>query len=68
VVTGDTATGRVDRVSVATGERQSWRSLAPSDRTGVFYLGPPVLSADGRVMAYSYYRHISDLYVVEGLG
>ncbi len=67
VVTGDTAGRRVDRVRLATGERTLWRSLAPSDRTGVFYVGPPVLSADGRTMAYSYYRHISDLYVVEGL-
>jgi len=68
VVTGDSASRRVDRVSLATGERTHWRSMVPSDRTGVFYLGPPVLSADGRTMAYSYYRHISDLYVVEGLG
>ena len=68
VVSGDTANRRVDRVSLATGVRTHWRSLAPSDRTGVFYLGPPVLSADGGIMAYSYYRHISDLYLVEGLG
>jgi hypothetical protein len=56
-----------ERMSLATGERTRWRSLAPPDRTGVFYLGPPVVSADGGTMAYSYYRHISDLYVVEGL-
>ncbi len=67
VVNGDAAGRRLERVSLATGERTFWRSLAPPDRTGVFYLGPPALSADGRAMAYSYYRHITDLYVVEGL-
>jgi hypothetical protein len=68
VVNGDAAGRRVERVSLATGERTPWRTLAPPDRTGVFYLGAPALSADGRTMAYSYYRHIADLYVVEGLG
>ncbi len=68
VVSGDVAGRRVERVSLATGARTLGRSLAPPDRTGVFYLGSPVLSADGRTMAYSYYRHITDLYVVEGLG
>jgi hypothetical protein len=67
VSSGDAAGTHVVRMSIATGERTPWRTLAPPDRTGVFYLGSPALSRDGSAMAYSYYRHITDLYLVEGL-
>ena len=68
VANGDAADRRVYRVDLESGERTLWRKVAPPDRTGVFYIGPAALSADGSVLAYSYYRHIADLYVVEGLG
>jgi dipeptidyl aminopeptidase/acylaminoacyl peptidase len=68
VAHGDSADRRVDRIDLESGERALWRRIAPPDRTGVFYIGPPSVSSDGSVLAYSFYRHIADLYLVEGLG
>jgi len=68
VANGDSADRRVQRIDLETGERALWRTISPPDRTGVFYIGPPSTSADGKVLAYSFYRHIADLYLVEGLG
>ncbi len=67
-VSGPEAGSReVFRMDLETGEREPWRRLEPPDRTGVFYVGDPVISLDGACLAYSFYRHISDLYLVEGL-
>ena len=68
VASGDAADRRVHRINLETGERMLWRTIAPPDRTGVFYIGPASVSADGAVLAYSFYRHIADLYLVEELG
>ena len=35
--------------------------------TGITFVGRPVVAPDGSRYAYSYIKHISDLYVVEGL-
>ena len=59
---------RVDRLDWANGERTPWRRLMPPDPTGVIYASHPAVSGDGSCIAYSYYRHIADLYLVEGLG
>ncbi len=58
---------RVDRIDVRTGERTSWKDLAPNDRAGVVRIGAVHSTADGIGYAYGYKRIIaSDLYVVEG--
>jgi len=54
-------------VDLATGRREDWKELAPSDPAGVKTISPVRFSADGKSYAYSYYRVLSDLYVVEGL-
>jgi Tol biopolymer transport system component len=55
------------RVELATGRRELWRELAPSDRAGVVSIVDPYLAADETHYAYSYIRVLSDLYLVEGL-
>jgi eukaryotic-like serine/threonine-protein kinase len=56
----------VERVDVATGRREPWRSLMPADAGGVSEIGP-LPTTSGESYAYSYGRTLSDLYVVEGL-
>lgn len=59
---------RVVRVEVATGKRERWKDLAPSERMGVSGINQVFLTPDGKSYVYSYNRMaISDLYVVEGV-
>jgi len=59
---------RVDRLNLKRGEHSTWRALKPPDPTGVMFVGPPVVAANGSRYAYSFFKQMSDLYVVEGLG
>jgi Tol biopolymer transport system component len=54
------------QVELKSGRRQLWKELAPPDLTGVYFLRPPHISADGKSYAYNYSRFFSDLYVVDG--
>ncbi|MFY9550351.1 MAG: protein kinase, partial [Thermoanaerobaculia bacterium] len=61
---------RVFRLDLKTGERVLWKELFPEDSAGVIGVEPayPVrVTRDGRAYAYTYYRLLSDLYLVEGL-
>ena len=58
---------QVDRLELATGVRSPWRTLAPPDPTGILYIGSPVFAPSGVRYGYSYIRHESELYLVEGL-
>jgi predicted Ser/Thr protein kinase len=61
---------RIDRIQVPSGERTTWKQLAPADLAGVSAPGRGgtfSISADGRSYAYSYERRLSTLYLVEGL-
>lgn len=57
----------VYRVELATGRRQLWKELNPPDPTGINFIRPPHISADGKAYAYNYNRVLSDLYLVDGL-
>ena len=58
----------IDRVDLATGERERWKELIPSDPSGVFHVGKVRIAPDGKSYAYSYARiAVSDLFVIEGL-
>lgn len=55
---------RIFRLDLATGARRPWREVGPPDRGGVTRLKNLVVSADGRVIAYSFTRTLaSDLYL-----
>ncbi|MGA3210914.1 MAG: protein kinase [Terriglobales bacterium] len=58
---------RVYRVAVASGEKQLWKEVAPTDRTGVFSIMTIAISGDERSYAYSFARALSELFVAEGL-
>jgi hypothetical protein len=56
------------RIDVSTGRREPWKSLAPSDLTGLVSVGPVLMTPDGRQYAYGYLRNpTSELYLVESL-
>jgi WD40 repeat protein len=58
---------RIDRVEIATGRREDWKTLKAADPTGVYGIGTPRLSRDGESYAYWIYRAVkSDLFVLEG--
>ena len=58
---------RVERVDVATGDRELLTELTPPDPAGVLVVGPVHLSADGGAYVYSYKRLLAELYVLDGL-
>jgi dipeptidyl aminopeptidase/acylaminoacyl peptidase len=58
---------RVFRLDLESGERTLWRELTPPDPTGIYRIGRLNVSADGSAYAYTYYLHLIDLHVVEGL-
>ena len=58
---------QVSRVDVATGSRQPWKEISPSDPAGARSIPVLKFSADGKSYAYCVQRVLSDLYVVDGL-
>ena len=64
--TGET-TNNIYRVNIKTGQRELFGTVSPSDKVGVTYVSPPLVTPDGKYYAYSYNRQISELFVVEGL-
>jgi Tol biopolymer transport system component len=63
----DELPARVFRVDVASGRKELWKTLGPSDPAGVIGLGHVILTPDGTSYIYNYRRALSDLYLVEGL-
>jgi Tol biopolymer transport system component len=62
---GDVPTNE-QRMDLASGRREPWRTLMPSDAAGVSQLAP-VLTPDGSAYALSYVRTLSDLFLVDGV-
>ena len=58
---------RIDRLDPATGHREFWKQLLPSDATGVVRVSSVFVSPDGTFYVYAYSRVLSNLYLVEGL-
>jgi hypothetical protein len=69
LVVGVTIPGgqRLDSIDLATGARRTWKTLMPADRAGLLDLAWVIVSADQRAYVYSYRRHLSTLYQVDGL-
>ncbi|OYW05964.1 MAG: hypothetical protein B7X11_01455 [Acidobacteria bacterium 37-65-4] len=57
----------VVRIEVSTGKREPWRELVPSNTTGTLGISRVLVTPDGATVAYSYIRHLEDLYWVKGL-
>jgi hypothetical protein len=58
---------KVTRVDLTTGHREPWKEIVPADLAGVHSIPVVKFSADGKSYAYSTFRVLSDLYVVDGL-
>jgi len=58
---------KVDRLNLAMGQRQPWKSLMPPDAAGVTDVGPILITPDGKSYVYEYGRTLSDLYLVDGI-
>ena len=58
---------KVFRVFLDTGRREGIRQITPPDPAGVQTVSGIRFSADGKSYAYSYFRILSDLWVVDGL-
>ena len=58
---------KIERVFLNSGQREQVRQISPSDPAGVQTITNVRFSADGKSYAYSYFRTLSDLWVVDGL-
>jgi hypothetical protein len=58
---------KIFRADIETGRTEMWRTLAPSDLSGLISIYSIALSADGQSYCYSNLRNLSSLFVVEGL-
>ena len=57
----------IDRIDLATGARGRWQEVAMADPAGVTRGMSVVLTPDGRSIAYTVNRVLSELYLVRGL-
>ena len=62
----ETTPAQVERLDLATGKREPWKTFRPANMAGVTGLSPIVLSADEKAYAYNYERVISELHILEG--
>jgi len=59
--------GRIQKFDVATGRTELFRSVEPTDRAGVLAVAPIRMTPDGKTIAFSFRRSLSDLIRVDGL-
>jgi hypothetical protein len=57
----------VYQLDIASGRRELWKTLIPSDSAGVYSIFEFQVTPDGRAYAYSYMRLLSQLYLAKGL-
>jgi hypothetical protein len=57
----------IARFEVASGRRQPWKQVAPAPDNMEMKGEEMVITPDGQSYAYTYSRHLSDLYLVQGL-
>ncbi|HYN09063.1 MAG TPA: WD40 repeat domain-containing serine/threonine protein kinase [Vicinamibacterales bacterium] len=58
---------QIFRLDIATGRREHWKTLVPSDVTGVYSITEFAITPSGSAYFYSYRRLLSQLYVVRGI-
>ena len=57
----------VDRVDIATGHREPWKTIQPADPVGVDSVFRILVTPDGKTYCHDYVRFVSQLFIVEGL-
>jgi hypothetical protein len=58
---------RLERLDLSTGKREPIKTLGPTDLAGALQIGAVTLSDDGKSHAYSCFRSISHLFLVNGV-
>ena len=58
---------KITRYDIASGRREPWREIAVADPAGVKQFNRIVLTPDGKSYAYTFWRALSRLYVVDNL-
>ena len=58
---------QIVKVDVATGRRQPFLAVSPTDSSGIVSLSPPIFSTDGKQYVYTQQRDLSVLYVASEL-
>ena len=58
---------RVSRYDVATGRKELWKTLSPTDTAGLTAISVVLISPDGANYVYETSRALSQLFVVTGL-
>ena len=58
---------KIQKADVATGKTELFRSIEPIDRAGVQTVSPIRMTPDGKTIAFSYRRSLSELLLVDGL-
>ncbi len=57
---------KVFRLELSTGRKELWRTLMPADAAGISSINA-VPTPSGEAYIYSYFRTLSDLYLIDGL-
>jgi DNA-binding winged helix-turn-helix (wHTH) protein/Tol biopolymer transport system component len=57
---------KVYRIDLSSGRREMCKEITPNDMTGATYVWRVVMTPDAKSYAYSYFRELSELYLVEG--
>ena len=59
----------IDRIDLATGQRESWKRIVPSDPVGMIGVDVQAvcITRDGKSYGYTYWTVLHDLYFVGGL-
>jgi hypothetical protein len=57
------------RLNLTTGRREPWKKLEPADPVGMIGIQPAAvrITPDGRSFVYSYWKTLTELYLVDGL-
>jgi eukaryotic-like serine/threonine-protein kinase len=63
----DTARVWIDRIEMATGKREAWKELAPSDPAGMRAISTVHITSDGQSYVYAFGSTLGGLYLAEGL-
>ena len=58
---------RIFRYDIGSGRRETWSEITIADPAGVEQFNRVVLTPDGKSYAYTFFRALSSLYVVQGL-
>jgi hypothetical protein len=58
---------KVFRINLTTGRRELWKELMPPDPAGLLYIRAPSLTPDARGYGYTYFRVLSQVYLIENV-